>query len=149
MTLGVGLADRSNLAALLSEVEDRRLLAASSGTIEASPGYELSASIDPSNGVNYAGGSSYTPGLPLLPSNAGLVGYQGGLRDIAFGDMSYREAMDWSPSPMTERISALRAGAGRTFEGLGAAESMNPMWYFLAAGALAWVLLGRRREPSW
>ena len=35
---------------------------------------ERSNVIDPSEGANYGGGSSYASGLPLLPSNAGLAG---------------------------------------------------------------------------
>jgi hypothetical protein len=30
--------------------------------------------IDPSEGANYTGGSDYAPGMPLLPSSAGLAG---------------------------------------------------------------------------
>lgn len=33
--------------------------------------------IDPSFGVNAYGGSSFTPGMPLLPSSAGLIGIEG------------------------------------------------------------------------
>ena len=33
--------------------------------------------LDPSEGANYSGGSSYAPGLPLLPSSVGLAGLEG------------------------------------------------------------------------
>lgn len=36
--------------------------------------YSTKNVIDASGGANYSGGSSYAPGLPLLPSNAGLAG---------------------------------------------------------------------------
>lgn len=142
MTLGIGGADAGNLAALLSEAEDRQAVSALSSYFEASPTYEIVRTVDPSDGANYSGGSSYTPGMPLLPSNAGLAGYGGGLREASFGAMTYEEAMDYAPAPLTQRIDALRAGAGRQFEGLGASQSLNPLWYLLAAGALLWIFSG-------
>jgi hypothetical protein len=38
--------------------------------------------IDASRGANYSGGSSYSPGLPLTPSNAGLAGAGSRLQNI-------------------------------------------------------------------
>lgn len=93
--------------------------------------FELS--IDPSNGVNYVGGSSYSQYLPLTPSNAGLVGLHGAVRNVNAGAMSYGEAMNWSPAPMTQPLP-------NPFAGLEATESPTPILYWLAAGALAWWL---------
>lgn len=141
MTLSIGFANAGNLAALLSEAEDYKLMGAS-------PTFEVTSTIDPSEGANYSGGASYSPGLPLLPSNAGLAGYRGGLRESSFGAMTYEEAMRYSPAPMTQRINALQAGAGRSFEGLGASGSFNPMFWYLGAAALAYYWFIARREPS-
>lgn len=141
MTLGVG-GYSSDLAALLSEAEDRKLAGMLSSSMSASPTYEVIRTIDPSDGANYSGGASYSPGMPLLASNAGLAGYGGAMREASFGSMTYEEAMNYTPAPLTQRINALQAGAGRTFEGLGAAQSMNPLWYLLAAGALLWIFSG-------
>ncbi len=44
----------------------------------ASPGFEIRKNVlDASEGANYAGGSSYAPGLPLGPSTWGLAGMEG------------------------------------------------------------------------
>jgi len=142
MTLGIGGYDSGDLAALLSEAEDRKTAAFLSSGMDASPTYEIVRTIDPSGGANYSGGSSYEPGMPLLSSNAGLAGYGGTVREASFGAMSYEEAMNYNPAPLTQRIDALRAGAGRTFAGLEASQSLNPMWYLLAAGALLWIFSG-------
>lgn len=115
MTLGASDATDINFAAQLSEVEDRAMLAAMSRGFTASPSFDITHSVDPSDGVNYSGGSSYSPGLPLLPSNAGLAGHSGGIREASFGAMTYGEAMNWSPAPLTKRISAQKAGEGRRY----------------------------------
>jgi hypothetical protein len=146
MTLGVAYGSVDNLAALLSEAEDRRDFAHLSGTIVGSP----SLTMDPTGGANYSGGSSYSAGMPLTASNAGLAGQ----RDIAAGAMSYEEAMDWTPSPLTQRISALKAGNNMMegLDGLSATQSLNPMWYWLAYAGAAWWLWSKyqeRRQPSW
>lgn len=121
MTLGVGYEDRGDLASLLSEVSDRRHVSSSQQAFDESPTYEVTKTMDPSGGANYSGGSSYTAGMPLTSSNAGLAGHDGsGFRNVNFGSMSYGEAMNWNPASMTQRIGALKAGAGRTFEGLDA-----------------------------
>jgi hypothetical protein len=136
MTLGVGYEDRGDLASLLSEVADRRFVSSSQQAFDVSPTYEVTKTMDPSGGANYSGGSSYTAGMPLTSSNAGLAGHDGsGFRNVNFGSMSYGEAMNWNPASMTQRIDALKAGAGRTFEGMGEASTMNPMWYYLGAAA--------------
>lgn len=105
--------------------------------------------IDPSEGTNYTGGAAWTQGMPLLPSNAGLVGYDGAIGENSFGGMSYEQAMNYSPAPMTQRINALQAGAGQTFEGLGASESFNPMWMWLGAAALAYYFFVVRSEQQY
>jgi hypothetical protein len=46
------------------------------------PAYSMTGVLDASAGANYSGGSSYAPGLPLLPSNAGLAGYWGDDQDL-------------------------------------------------------------------
>lgn len=104
--------------------------------------------IDPSEGTNYTGGASWTAGMPLLPSNAGLVGYDGVVGENSFGGMTYEQAMQWAPAPMTQRIDALRAGAGRSFEGLGASESFNPVFVWIGVAAAAYWLFFRQ-EPSY
>lgn len=98
------------------------------------------ASIDPSNGVNYVGGSSYSQYLPITPSNAGLVGLHGNVRNVNAGALSYEEAMNWSPTPMTNPFPNPLAG-------LGESQSINPLFYWLAAGALAWFML--RPKERW
>lgn len=146
MTLGVAYGNNvSNLAQLLGEREDRKLLSRSPGHTGASPSFEaVKLTDDPSGGANYSGGSDWVPGMPLTSSNAGLAS----TRDVPFGAMSYYQAMDWTPSPMTEKISALRAGAGRAFEGmhgdLGESQSFNPVWLALGVVGVAWWFFGRR-----
>ena len=151
MTFGASDATDINLAAVLSAGEDRAMLEALSQGFTASPSFDLTHSIDPSDGVNYSGGSSYSPGLPLLPSNAGLAGHSGGMREASFGALTYGEAMNWSPAPLTKRVSAQRAGEGRRFvragDPLGAydigAMFKSPLYWAAVAGA-AWWFLGRR-----
>jgi hypothetical protein len=44
--------------------------------------------IDPSEAANYSGGSSYAPGIPLMPSSVGLAGLDGALAEIqAYDDL--------------------------------------------------------------
>lgn len=107
------------------------------------------STIDPSDGSNYTGGAAWTAGMPLLPSNAGLAGYDGAIGENSFGGMSYEQAMQWTPAPLTQRIDALRAGAGRTFEGLGASDSFNPVFWWLGAAALAYYFFVVRAEPQY
>lgn len=38
--------------------------------------------LDPSEGANYSGGSSYAPGVPLIASTIGLAGLAGRIRDL-------------------------------------------------------------------
>lgn len=58
------------------------------------PGFQTRRNvIDPSAGANYSGGSDYAPGLPLLPSSAGLAGCDCGtaLEDLAAMDLQARQ----------------------------------------------------------
>ncbi len=77
MTLGTNAGTQDDLAALMSASEDRRVASRASSTIHASPSLQITSGIDPSDGVNAAGGSSYSPDLPLTPSSAGLTGVLG------------------------------------------------------------------------
>ncbi len=55
-----------DLAGAFASIEDARQIA---------PNVLLRRNVvDPSGGANYSGGSSWTGGMPLLPSNAGLAG---------------------------------------------------------------------------
>jgi len=77
MTLGTNAGTQDDLAALMSASEDRSVASRASSTIHASPSLQVTSGIDPSDGVNAAGGSSYSPDLPLTPSSAGLTGVLG------------------------------------------------------------------------
>lgn len=113
MTLGVGLLDQSggDLASLMSAQEDRLLAAATTGVLpEASPALEVNRQLDPSDGVNYAGGSSYSEGMPLLPSSVGLTGVMG-----AGADLDQRE--------MQESLCGGLAGFGGLFETIGKTDT--------------------------
>jgi hypothetical protein len=76
MTLGVTTAQR-NQVPTRNAFEDRHLTRAVTGTFGVSPSLEVSRTIDPSDGANVSGGSSYVPGMPLLPSSSGLAGVLG------------------------------------------------------------------------
>lgn len=113
MTLGAGDNDLSggDLAYLMSAQEDRMLANATSGVLpQASPALEINRQLDPSEGVNYAGGSSYSEGLPLLPSSAGLTGVMG-----AGVDHDAREAR--------EALCGSLAGADGLFETIGRTDT--------------------------
>ena len=77
MTIGVGPEGQDDLAAQMSAQEDRLVAGLSSSMTVASPSLSISTGIDPSDGANYAGGSSYSPDMPLAPSSAGLAGLMG------------------------------------------------------------------------
>ena len=112
MTLGAGLdLSGGDLAYLMSAQEDRMLADATSGVLpQASPSLEVNRQLDPSDGVNYAGGSSHTPGLPLLPSSVGLTGVMG-----AGINQDHREAM--------ESLCGGLAGANGLFETIGKTDT--------------------------
>lgn len=137
MTLGaVGRGyPLENLAALMSAAEDRMLSNSLTSTFEAGPALLSNGMLDPSDGGNYNGGSSYSDELPLLPSNAGLAGT--GLsraRSINAGAMSVADALRWSPSPLAEQYAAMQpprmefSGVQRMeFSGL-EADATGPNW---------------------
>lgn len=110
--LGVSYGyEDDNLGAILSAQEDRRDADMRSADIVPNTSFEISTGFDPSDGANYAGGSSYTPGLQLIASSNGLAGVAGSptkFRNVDVGAMSYEQAMQWSPSPLKERLGALR-----------------------------------------
>lgn len=64
------------LAQGVSAAQDRRALRVwGTSAYKVSPTLEVKRNvIDPGDGSLYAGGSSYVPGMPLLPSSAGLTG---------------------------------------------------------------------------
>jgi hypothetical protein len=76
MTLGVTTAQRNQTPAR-SAFADRKLTRATTGTFGVSPSFEVTRTLDPSDGANVSGGSSYIDGMPLLPSSAGLAGVLG------------------------------------------------------------------------
>jgi hypothetical protein len=86
--------------------------------------------IDASGGANYSGGSSYAPGLPLMPSSVGLAGIPSVLptrRNVIdySGGAQYSGGSSWVPGlPLTPSSAGLadamiKGGYGRA--GLGAA----------------------------
>jgi len=77
MTLGTGLEAQGDLAALMSAAEDRQVALNTSGHIEADPSFQLTVSADPSEGVNFVGGSNYSDDVPLDHSMSGLAGMLG------------------------------------------------------------------------
>lgn len=78
MSLGVNtVAPAAPARASRQAVSDRRLTRAMTGTFGVSPSLEVTRTEDPSDGANVSGGSSYVPGMPLLPSSAGLAGVLG------------------------------------------------------------------------
>jgi hypothetical protein len=217
MTFGVQYDDSSDLALMLSAVEDRAVAGRASRSIEANPSLSIGrSSFDPSDGANYAGGSSYTEDLPLSPSMSGLAGlgganaathpdilkhiratkrYQkqqagkpypgvtnersagrgylapttksvkndmskgwnaasqpaaapgvlegmpGSFRDVQIGGMTYAEAFNYSPAPLTEQYGALRGlGAVTAPVGVPNPQSSNfaMAMTVLLGGAFAW-----------
>jgi hypothetical protein len=71
--------------------------------------------IDASGGANYSGGSSYAPGLPLLPSNAGLAGtYEG--KPLEDADWYWGSTMGVDKSAYS-RSGVLDASAGANYSG--------------------------------
>lgn len=113
MSIGVGDVDLSggDLAFLMSAQEDRMLANATSGALpQASPALEVNRQLDPSEGVNYAGGSSYSEGMPLLPSSVGLTGVMG-----AGVNHDEREAR--------ESLCGSLAGAAGLFETIGRTDT--------------------------
>ncbi len=211
MTLGVGYAERSDLASQMSAAEDIQVAQANSSIINAHPSLEITSGFDPSDGANYSGGSSYSPSMPLMPSSAGLAGlagmeqgippnveqgikkwhkylhslgtpwptpfkpygleptvesyrssiYEGwnaasqpgappgfGFAEADFGGMTYMEAMEWTPAPLTQALGALGALAPhqeQAFDlrpGFGAVEERQggvvlPM--LMMAGVAVWI----------
>jgi hypothetical protein len=212
MTIGTGYEGPSDLALTLNAAADRQSANAASAMIEASPALQMTTGLDPSDGVNHTGGSSFGPGMPLMPSSAGLVGainasqveagirdwdgytaiqngvpwpprapgytleptvasrrgdiYEGwnaasqpgaapgmGFAEINVGAMSYEEAMNWSPAPMTDNLGALRTNfrepRGETRPGFGAAGGGNVVVPFvLLLGFGLWALSRMAQEEE-
>lgn len=113
MTLGVGSAGPdSTLALLLGAVEDRRLTATRRAALpQPTPRLLVNRTLDPSDGANYQGGSSYSPFLPLLPSTVGLAGtvQAASVKNVPFSAMSYEEAMLWAPPGIDTPLTGLEA----------------------------------------
>jgi hypothetical protein len=138
MTLGISYEDRRDLISPQQMAADSRLAQALSGKFQVGPAFDLNRAIDPSEGVNYQGGSSYSPSLPLLPSNAGLAGaVYGPIKDVRAGALSYGEAMDWTPAALTKNVQ---------LSGLGAAETGSNVWYWIAAAGLAYWFYARTQS---
>jgi hypothetical protein len=209
MTLGAGYEVQSDMALMVSAMEDRPVSTLSSGTITSSAALEVTTGLDPSDGALHSGGSSFVDGMPLMPSSAGLAGAvgaspvltdiqkwerydkrmggkpwptpnpkpyykieptvqgepgnifvgwnaasqpgsppgMGGFAEINVGAMSYEEAMNYSPAPLTEQLGALRG----TFKeprselrpGFGAAGAGAAMLPLLMLGGLIFWLATR------
>lgn len=101
MTYGINDFEGSDLAEQLSAVEDRRSLNRSAGDLAsyfagAGAQFEVSRTFDPSDGANMQGGV------------ANLAAVKGTTREVKFGGMSYEEAMNYSPSPLADKIGSYR-----------------------------------------
>lgn len=138
MTLGISYEDRRNVISPQRAAADLKLAQALSGKFQMSPSFNLNRAIDPSDGANYQGGSSYSPDLPILPSHAGLAGLTSGpTRNVNAGAMSYGEAMNWTPPALQQRAM---------LEGLDASDSGSNLWYWVAAASLAFWFYGRTQS---
>lgn len=117
MTLGTGWEGQDDLAAMISAGEDREVASRASSTIHASPSLQVSSSIDPSDGVNQSGGSSYSEHMPLTTSSAGLVGSIG-INEAPHPEVlkkirqmqRYEKRMAGKPYPNVLRQRAIAAG---------------------------------------
>jgi hypothetical protein len=221
MSFGVQYDDSSDLALMLSAVEDRAMAGRASRTIEANPSFTITkGAFDPSDGANHSGGSNFTAEMPLTASMAGLAGLAGansgahpailqkirelkryqkqqagkpypnvtnersagrgytarttkavrgninkgwnaaaqpasspgvleglqkGFRDVAFGGLSYEEAMNYSPAPLTDQLGALRGGSAfaavpppTDHPGTPGANNFATALAVLLGGAFAW-----------
>lgn len=142
MTLGVGNAGPdSALALLLGAVEDRSLMASRAAPVpQPMPRLLVNRTLDPSDGANYQGGSSYSPFLPLLPSTVGLAGtlQADSVKSIAFSPMSYEEAMLWAPPGIDTPtpLHGLDEGEGPDYKTLLAVGFL--------IGSLVWAWRGSR-----
>jgi hypothetical protein len=98
MTLGVSVETSELLAQNINAASDGRDAARRSRVMLPGGALEMRRTVDPSQGVNMMGGSSYTPGLPLLPSSAGLAGTGlSNVRDVPVGALTWYEAMNYAP----------------------------------------------------
>jgi hypothetical protein len=119
--------------------------------------------IDPSEGANYSGGSSYAPGLPLMPSTVGLAGVASGVlpprRHVIdpSGGANYTGGSSYAPGmPLLPSSSGLaqadgygRAGLGQS--GYGAAGLGNSFGSYVdqdLAGAFNGLEALRALDPS-
>ncbi len=138
MTLGISVETTELLAQNMNAVSDGRDAARRSRIMRPGGVLEMRRTIDPSHGVNMMGGSSYTPGLPLLASNAGLAGTGlSNVRDVNAGALTWYEAMDYVP-PTNKKPTALTPA-------LEGAEDpkltlLNAM-LIIGAGLAAWWLM--------
>jgi hypothetical protein len=116
MTLGSGWEERSDLAALLSAGEDRFAASRASSTIEATPSFQITSGLDPSDGANYSGGSSYSADMPLGPSSAGINGMLGantqhpGVLKLIANAQRYQKRIDGRPYPNVRNQKAIARG---------------------------------------
>jgi hypothetical protein len=134
MTLGTGWEERGDLAALMSAGEDRIVASRASSTITATPALQVSSGIDPSDGANYSGGSSYSADMPLGPSSAGLNGMLGVnetphpavLKEIR-NLKRYQKRIDGRPYPNVLRQKAVARGY-LTPTAFAAKDDINKGW---------------------
>jgi hypothetical protein len=123
------------------------------------PGYQIEPTVEsyPSN-INKGWNAAAQPGSPPGLNGCSSCGPQGS-RDIAFGGMSYEEAMNYSPAPLTEQLGALRGGSATPYQeparelqpGFGGGGWHGPDYLamgLIAAGGYAGFRLSRDRETA-
>jgi hypothetical protein len=138
MTLGISVETPEGLAQQIYAAHDGRDAARRSRVVRPAASLEVRRTIDPSHGVNAMGGSSYTPGLPLLPSNAGLAGTGlSNIADVRAGALTYYEAMGYTPPVSQTPIPLTKALEGAEDPKL---TLLNAV-LIIGAGLAAWWLM--------
>ncbi len=140
MTLGVTIgAPQDDLAQRINAASDGRDAVRRSRFVVPGASFEVRRGVDPSHGVNAMGGSSYTAGMPLLPSNAGLTGGLSGARDVDAGSLSWAQALNWAPTPGTAPIPLKDVLSAAPDDGL----DWKTIAMVLGAAAVTWWLVRR------
>lgn len=113
-------------------------------------GIQGKRTIDPSMGVNYMGGASYSPGMPLLPSNSGLAAEMQRLDALAAIDMKVKQVSKGFQTRkyvIDPSAGANRSGGSTYFPGSPLLPSSNGLAACGACG-LAGAKRGRRVSPN-
>ena len=138
MTLGISVETPEGLAQQIYAAHDGRDAARRSRVVRPAASLEMRRTIDPSQGVNMMGGSSYTPGLPLLPSNAGLAGTGlSNVRDVPVGALTWYEAMNYVPPVGQKPVAFTPALEGAEDPKL----TLLNIMLIVGAGFAAWWLM--------